>query len=42
VHTLLAHALVDALWSRTHPITLGDGKRSFGDGTVETGRFTSP
>lgn len=33
LQTLLAHDLVDALWLRIHPITLGRGKRLFGDGT---------
>jgi len=34
VQTLLAHGLVDALWLKIHPITLGGGKRLFGDGTM--------
>lgn len=34
LQTLLAHDLVDALWLRIHPITLGTGKRLFADGTI--------
>jgi dihydrofolate reductase len=34
VQTLLAHDLVDALWLKIHPITLGGGKRLFADGTI--------
>src|SRR5271165_6403151 len=34
VQTLLKHDLVDALWLKIFPITLGSGKRLFGDGTV--------
>jgi len=34
VQTLLAHDLVDALWLKIHPITLGAGKRLFADGTI--------
>lgn len=34
VETLLAHDLVDALWLRIHPITLGAGKRLFAGGSV--------
>ncbi len=33
VQTLLKHDLVDELWLKTFPITLGMGKRLFGDGT---------
>ena len=33
VQTLLKHDLVDELWLKTFPITLGTGKRLFGDGT---------
>ena len=34
VQTLLKHDLVDELWLKTFPITLGIGKRLFGDGTI--------
>jgi len=34
VQTLLMHDLVDELWLKTFPITLGTGKRLFGDGTM--------
>ena len=34
VQTLLKNDLVDELWLITYPITLGSGKRLFGDGTV--------
>ncbi len=34
VQTLLKHNLVDALWLKISPITLGHGKRLFADGTV--------
>ena len=34
VQTLLAHDLVDALWLKIHPITLGSGKRLFADGAI--------
>lgn len=32
--TLLQHDLVDELWLKIFPITLGSGKRLFGDGTI--------
>ena len=32
--TLLKHDLVDELWLKTFPITLGVGKRLFGEGTL--------
>jgi dihydrofolate reductase len=34
VQTLLKHDLVDELWLKTFPITLGSGKRLFGEGTL--------
>ena len=34
VQTLLKHDLVDELWLKTFPITLGVGKRLFGEGTI--------
>jgi dihydrofolate reductase len=34
VQTLLKHDLVDALWLKTFPVTLGTGKRLFGEGTL--------
>lgn len=34
VQTLLKHDLVDELWLKTFPITLGAGKRLFGEGTT--------
>jgi dihydrofolate reductase len=33
IQTLLKHDLVDELWLKTFPITLGDGKRLFDSGT---------
>jgi dihydrofolate reductase len=36
VQTLLKHELVDGLWLKIFPITLGTGKRLFGEGTVPT------
>jgi dihydrofolate reductase len=33
IQTLLKHDLVDELWLKTFPITLGAGKRLFGEGT---------
>jgi dihydrofolate reductase len=36
LQTLFAHDLVDALWLRIHPITLGRGKRLF-DGRRDPG-----
>ena len=38
--TLLKHDLVDELWLKTFPITLGVGKRLFGEGTIPAA-FTS-
>ena len=34
IQTLLKHDLVDELWLKIFPITLGKGKRLFGDGTL--------
>ena len=34
VQTLLKHDLVDALWLKIYPLTLGSGKRLFADGTI--------
>lgn len=34
VQTLLKHHLVDELWLKTFPVTLGTGKRLFGEGTI--------
>jgi dihydrofolate reductase len=34
VQTLLKHDLVDALWLKIFPITLGGGKRLFIDGKI--------
>ncbi|MPM63668.1 putative protein YyaP [bioreactor metagenome] len=34
VQTLLKHDLVDELWLKIFPITLGSGKRLFAEGTI--------
>jgi len=34
LQTLLKPDLVDALWLKIYPITLGSGKRLFADGTI--------
>ena len=34
IQTLLEHDLVDELWLKTFPITLGKGKRLFGEGAI--------
>ena len=34
IQTLLQNDLVDELWLKVFPVTLGSGKRLFGDGTV--------
>jgi dihydrofolate reductase len=34
IQTLLKHDLVDELWLKIFPVTLGRGKRLFGEGTV--------
>jgi dihydrofolate reductase len=37
IQTLLKHDLVDELWLKIFPITLGKGKRLFAEGTVPVG-----
>ncbi|MCX6728379.1 MAG: dihydrofolate reductase family protein [Candidatus Saccharibacteria bacterium] len=37
VQTLLKNDLVDELWLKIYPITLGSGKRLFGEGTIPAG-----
>jgi dihydrofolate reductase len=39
IQTLLKNDLVDELWLKTFPVTLGSGKRLFADGTI-AGSFT--
>jgi len=34
IQTLLKHDLVDELWLKTFPITLGSGKRLFSEGFI--------
>jgi dihydrofolate reductase len=34
VQTLMKHDLVDAYWLKIYPLTLGSGKRLFGEGTI--------
>lgn len=34
IQTLLAHDLVDEVWLKIFPVTLGEGKRLFGSGTI--------
>jgi dihydrofolate reductase len=34
IQTLLKHDLVDELWLKTFPVTLGNGKRLFSQGTI--------
>ncbi len=34
VQTLMKHDLVDAFWLKIYPLTLGNGKRLFTDGTI--------
>jgi dihydrofolate reductase len=34
IQTLLKHGLVDELWLKIFPITLGTGKRLFGEGSI--------
>jgi dihydrofolate reductase len=47
IQTLLANDLVDELWLKVFPVTLGKGKRLFGEGTIPaafklTGSTISP
>lgn len=37
IQTLLKNDLVDELWLKIFPVTLGGGKRLFGDGTIPAG-----
>jgi dihydrofolate reductase len=37
IQTLLKNDLVDELWIKTFPVTLGSGKRLFGEGTMPAG-----
>ena len=37
VQTLLKHDLVDELWLKIFPVTLGTGKRLFAEGTIPAG-----
>ena len=37
VQTLLKHELVDELWLKIFPVTLGTGKRLFAEGTIPAG-----
>lgn len=37
IQTLLKHDLVDELWLKIFPITLGVGKRLFAEGTIPAG-----
>lgn len=37
IQTLLKNDLVDELWLKTFPVTLGSGKRLFGEGTIPAG-----
>jgi dihydrofolate reductase len=34
IQTLLKHDLVDELWLKIFPVTLGKGKRLFAEGTI--------
>jgi dihydrofolate reductase len=34
LQTLLKHDVVDAIWLKISPITMGSGNRSFADGTI--------
>ena len=37
IQTLLKHDLIDEFWLKIFPVTLGTGKRLFGEGTVPAG-----
>ncbi len=37
IQTLLAHDLVDELWLKIFPVTIGSGRRLFADGTAHSG-----
>jgi dihydrofolate reductase len=37
IQTLLKHDLVDELWLKIFPITLGKGKKLFTEGTIPAG-----
>ena len=37
IQTLLKHDLVDEFWLKIFPVTLGEGKRLFGDGSIAAG-----
>jgi dihydrofolate reductase len=37
IQTLLKHNLVDELWLKIFPVTLGKGKRLFAEGTIPSG-----
>lgn len=37
IQTLLKHDLVDEFWLKIFPVTVGAGKRLFGDGTIAAG-----
>ena len=37
IQTLLKHDLVDELWLKIFPVTIGSGKRLFGNGTIPAG-----
>lgn len=37
IQTLLKHDLVDEIWLKTFPVTLGRGKRLFAEGTIPAG-----
>lgn len=37
IQTLLQHDLVDELWLKIFPVTVGKGKRLFGEGTIPAG-----
>lgn len=37
IQTLLKNDLVDELWIKTFPVTIGSGKRLFGEGTMPAG-----